>query len=227
MTTAYQAFGNGGYYYESYAYYKIEDSQGNVIIEKNPEDTKEQALSEGTAGVMNKLLQTVMTQGTGRYYKISNVECFGKTGTTTENKDRWFIGGTPEYVGGVWYGYDTPKEVNYSLSYNPSGTLWNLVMENIYEKKGVNEKKFDTPDCIVQKEYSSANGKLCSGTGLWGWFDKNNLPGTTTYTGVTTTKASESTSSTGSEATTVSGSSTTKKNTQETTQSDDGSDSEE
>lgn len=180
MTTAYQAFGNGGYYYEGYAYFKILDAQGNVLIEKDPESTREIALSENTAGVMNKLLQTVMTQGTGRSYKLSSMECFGKTGTTTENKDRWFIGGTPEYVGGVWYGYDTPKEVHYSLSPNPSGTLWNLVMKGIYEKKGINKKEFDTPEGVVRREFSS-NGMLCRGTGNWGWFDEDNLPKVTTY----------------------------------------------
>lgn len=217
MTTAYQAFGNGGYYYEGYAYYKIEDAQGNVLIEKNPEETKEQALSENTAGIMNKLLQTVMTQGTGTSYKLSRIECFGKTGTTTENKDRWFIGGTPEYVGGVWYGYDTPKEVHYSLSANPSGTIWNLVMKNIYEKKGVNETEFETPDGIVRREYSSANGKLCKGTGNWGWFDEDNLPGTTTYTGATTTKKQENTTASGGgESTTAAA--TTEAATEQTTE---------
>ena len=193
MTTAYQAFGNGGYYYESYAYYKIEDSLGNVIIEKDPEGSKETAISEGTAGVMNKMLQTVMTEGTGTSYKLSNIQCYGKTGTTTENKDRWFIGGTPEYVAGIWYGYDTPKEVHYYLSPNPCGTLWNLVMRNIYDKKGVNKREFKTPDCIVRREYSPVNGKLCSGSGMYGWFDKNNLPGRTTYTPPTTETTTEKT----------------------------------
>ena len=214
MTTAYQAFGNGGYYYEGYAYYKIEDSLGNVIIEKDPEGSKETALSEGTAGVMNKLLQTVMTQGTGTSYKLSGIECFGKTGTTTENKDRWFIGGTPEYVGGVWYGYDTPKEVHYYLSPNPSGSIWNLVMNNIYDKKGVKKREFDTPDCIVRREYSPSNGKLCSGSGVYGWFDKNNLPSRTTYVPATTEKTYENE---GEEKTKKSGKSeqTTKENTTE------------
>lgn len=181
MTTAYQAFGNGGYYYEPYGYYKIEDSQGNLIIEKKPEDTKEVALSENTAGVMNKLLQTVMTEGTGHYYKLSGIECFGKTGTTTESKDRWFIGGTPEYICGIWYGYDKPKEIYYRLSYNPCGTLWNLVLRNIYEKKGVGESEFTIPDGVVRRQYSPSNGKLCSGSGEYGWFDENNLPGYTNY----------------------------------------------
>ncbi len=214
MTTAYQAFGNGGYYYEGYAYYKILDSQGNVLIEKEPETTREVALSENTAGVMNKLLQTVMTQGTGRTYKLSSMECFGKTGTTTENKDRWFIGGTPEYVGGVWYGYDKPKEVHYSLSPNPSGTLWNLVMKNIYEKKGINKKEFDIPDGVVRREFST-NGKLCRGTGYWGWFDEDNLPATTTYSGSyggnsqRTTKKNEESTTEAEESTTANSEETT------------------
>ena len=186
MTTAYQAFGNGGYYYEGYAYYKIEDSLGNVIVEKDPEGSKETAISDSTAGIMNKILQTVMTQGTGTPYKLSGIQCFGKTGTTTEDKDRWFIGGTPEYIGGVWYGYDTPKEVHYYLSPNPSGTIWNLVMRNIYDRKGVNKSEFPTPDSIVCRQYSPENGKLCSGSNLYGWFDKNNLPGWTNYVAPTT-----------------------------------------
>ena len=177
MTAAYQAFGNGGYYYEGYSYYKIEDAQGNVILEKNPEKDKEVALSENTSWVMNKMLQTVMTEGTGRSYKIDGVECIGKTGTTTGSNDRWFFGGTPEYIGGVWYGYDKNKEVVYRLSANPSGTIWNTIMKEIYEKKGKNVKKFPECDGIVHKEYSS-NGLLRSGTGRWGWFDVNNLPKT-------------------------------------------------
>lgn len=180
MTAAYQAFGNGGYYYEPYGYYKIEDSKGNVIIEKTPDKDKEVALSENTSWVMNRLLNTVMTQGTGRYYALDGIECIGKTGTTTESYDRWFMGGTPEYIGGIWYGYDENKEVVYSLSYNPAGTLWNSVMKQIYEKKSNPVKEFTLSDGVVRREYSS-NGGLYSGSGNWGWFDVNNLPRQTDY----------------------------------------------
>lgn len=180
MTAAYQAFGNGGYYYEPYGYYKIEDSKGNVIIEKTPDKDKEVALSENTSWVMNRLLNTVMTQGTGRYYALDGIECIGKTGTTTESYDRWFMGGTPEYIGGIWYGYDENKEVVYSLSYNPAGTLWNSVMKQIYVKKSNPVKEFTLSDGVVRREYSS-NGGLYSGSGNWGWFDVNNLPRQTDY----------------------------------------------
>lgn len=182
LTAGFVAFGNGGGYYEPYSYYKVTDSQGNVIIEKKPEETRQDALSEGTAWVMNKLLQTVMTQGTGTSYKLSGIQCFGKTGTTNDDKDRWFVGGTPDYVAAVWYGYDTPKEVYYSLSSNPAGTIWKTVFAEIYEKLDKNgtdyETSFPDSDTIVQRSYCSNCGKLTSySSGNYGWYDVNNLPG--------------------------------------------------
>ncbi len=183
MTAAYQAYGNGGYYYEPYSYYKIEDSQGNIIIEKKPEETKTEAVSESTSWLMNKLLQTVMTQGTGTSYKLSGIECFGKTGTTNDDKDRWFVGGTPNMIGVTWYGYDTPKEVHYSLSANPAGTIWKAVMEEVYENMDARGTDYDTKfpeyDGIVSRSYCTVCGKLASGSGssAMGWYDANNLPG--------------------------------------------------
>lgn len=180
MTAAYASYGNGGNYYEPYCYYKIEDSKGNVILEKDPEKTKQQSISENTAWLMNKLLQEAMRSGTGQYYKLSGIECFGKTGTTNDDKDRWFAGGTPNFVAVTWYGYDTPKEVHYSLSYNPAGTIWNTVMQEIYEtldKKGI-DYETDFPECegLVRRSYCPTCGKL-SDSGPYGWYDENNLPG--------------------------------------------------
>ncbi len=184
MTAAYAAYGNGGFYYEPYAYYKIEDSQGNVIIEQKPEATKTEAISESTSWLMNKLLQTVMTQGTGTSYKLSGIECFGKTGTTNDDKDRWFVGGTPDMIGVTWYGYDTPKEVHYSLSSNPAGTIWRTVMEEIYDNydsAGIDySSKFPEFDGIVSRSYCTSCGKLASngsGSTAYGWYDADNLPG--------------------------------------------------
>lgn len=181
LTAGYVSFGNGGNYYEPYSYYKVTDSQDNIIIEKKPDETKQEALSESTAWLMNKLLQTVMTQGTGTSYKLSGIECFGKTGTTNDDKDRWFVGGTPNFVAAVWYGYDTPKEVHYSLSSNPAGTIWKTVFGEVYEKLEARgddlASKFPEYDGIVQRAYCSSCGKLSSGSGNYGWYDADNLPG--------------------------------------------------
>ncbi len=159
---------------------------------------------------MNRLLNTVMTQGTGRYYALNGIECIGKTGTTTESYDRWFMGGTPEYIGGIWYGYDENKEVVYSLSYNPAGTLWNSVMKQIYDKKSNPVKEFTLSDGVVRREYSS-NGGLYSGSGNWGWFDVNNLPRQTDYHDYGNKTTSSSRNSNNSE---------TKRNDNETTAAD-------
>lgn len=204
MTAAFATFGNGGKYYYPYCYYKIEDSLGNTIIETNADSTREEALSESTAWLMNKMLQTVMTSGTGTSYRISGVQCFGKTGTTTEDKDRWFVGGTPEYVAAVWYGYDKPKEIVYRLSANPSGTIWKTVMTEIYERKGINEKSFPEYDGIVQKAYDPSNGLLAKfSTGTTGWYDVKNLPAYSTNTRTTTAEESDN-SNQSSENTTAS-----------------------
>lgn len=197
MTAAYATFGNGGQYYYPYCYYKIEDSRGKVILQKDPESTKEQALSESTAWIMNKLLQTVMTSGTGTTYKLSNTECFGKTGTTTGSVDRWFIAGTPEYVAATWYGYDVQKEIHYKLSPNPSGTLWKTVMTEVYDKKGTNASKFPEYDGIVKKAYDPSNGLLANySSGVYGWYDKNNLPPYSSNSGHSLNASDDTSSST-------------------------------
>lgn len=220
MTTAYQAFGNGGYYYKGYSYYKVEDSKGNIILQNDPEKDKEVALTESTSWVMNKMLQTVMTQGTGRYYKLNTIECLGKTGTTTGSYDRWFMGGTPEYMCGVWYGYDKNKEVVYHLSYNPAGTLWNAVMKNIYEKKSDPVKKFPKYDGIVQRQYG-ANGALSSGGGYWGWFDKNNLPTKGSSDGLSLYEKEETSSTTTGSSTTAANGDTTVATSESTTKNEE------
>lgn len=196
MTAAYATFGNGGQYYYPYCYYKVTDSQGNVILEAKPEATKEQAYSESTAWIMNKLLQTVMTNGTGTTFKIPNVECIGKTGTTTGSVDRYFVGGTPEYIAAVWFGYDVQKQIKQSPS--PAGTLWKTVMRQVYDTKGVNQKSFPDYDGIVRKAYDPSNGLLANySSGSYGWYAKDNLPAYSKSTGSTAPedeKSSESAS---------------------------------
>lgn len=194
ITAAYQAFGNGGKYYYPYCYYKVTDFQGNTILESNPDTANEQAVSESTAWIMNKLLQTVMTSGTGTTYKISGVQCIGKTGTTTGSVDRYFVGGTPEYIAAVWYGFDQQKEVRQTP--NPSGILWKNVMNEIYSNKGVNKKEFPDYDGITRRAYDPSNGLLANySSGNYGWYDKNNLPSYSKSSGTTAeaTKADKET----------------------------------
>lgn len=177
MTAAFAPFGNGGVYNKPYTYYKVLDSKGDVLLEhkENPET----AMSADSATIMNKLLQTVMTgpAGTGRGYSLGNQPVFAKTGTTTDVKDRWFVGGTPYYVAAVWYGYDIPKQI--TMSTNPAGSIWREVMKRLHS--GFEWKNFKTSPGVVQATYCTWNGLLagetCTETAV-GWFKKSHMGGT-------------------------------------------------
>lgn len=159
MTAAYAMFGNGGKYYEPYSYYKVVDSDGNVLLDNTNNATYEQNLSVESANVMNKLLQNVVTgdEATASAARISGWQIFGKTGSTTNNVDRWFMGGNPYCVAGVWIGYRIPKTIpGYT---NIAVPVWQEVMARYLQNKPV--KVFDTTG-IVQRQYCVESGGLAT-----------------------------------------------------------------
>lgn len=179
MTAAYQIFGNGGLYYEPHSYTKVVDNQGNVLLEAN--DVPRRVISEDTAEVMNKLLQSVVSGGTGAAARLGNLPTMGKTGTSSMDKDQWFIGGTPYYVSALWFGYD--KENAGIPHYNPypPPQIWKRVMTDV--SKGQPNKAFPTSGNVVQKAYCTETGDLatpsCPKTAM-GWYKESSLPGNCT-----------------------------------------------
>lgn len=131
MAAAYVPFVSEGYYYEPAFYSKVLDTEGNVVLERTP--APQPAISESTAVTMTQMLQGVVTSGTGTSARLSNMPAAGKTGTTSNNYDRWFVGYTPYYVGAVWFGYDTPSSLR-GISGNPSAKVWKGIMEQIHSK---------------------------------------------------------------------------------------------
>ncbi|MBQ8782886.1 MAG: transglycosylase domain-containing protein [Clostridia bacterium] len=177
MTAAYCAYGNGGKYYEPYSYYKVTDSNGDILLD-NTSNSGEQIFSAETAEIVRELMKTVVTSpvGTGRGDGVSGFETFAKTGTTDDYKDRWFAGGTPYYFATVWYGYDQPKAIN--ASGNPAGDIFKTVMDRVH--KNLADKEFEITSDIVKKYYCSTCGKLASsttGSSMAGWYKSDNLPG--------------------------------------------------
>ena len=176
MAAAFQAFGNGGTYNQPYFYYKVTDADGNVLLDRSNYDSHK-AIEPSSAEIMNKLLRTVMQYGTGTPYNVSGQVTFGKTGTTDDDHDRWFVGGTPYYVGAVWYGYDTPQEIYY-YNNNPAGNLFKYVMDKVHS--GLSEKEFPyAPSGVTDAYYCTATGMIASSgcPSQLGYFRSDNMPG--------------------------------------------------
>ena len=168
MAAAYSTFVNKGKYTPPHSYTKIVDRNGKIILEKKYKSTV--AMKESTAGQMISMLKSVVQSGTGTAARLSSgMPAAGKTGTTDENYDRWFIGCTPYYVGACWYGYDLQQTVN--LSVNPNVGPWKKVMETIHRGKKIRDfSGLDLVPAIVDVEAApSANPNeysICIDSGL-------------------------------------------------------------
>ncbi|MGN0525977.1 MAG: transglycosylase domain-containing protein [Acutalibacteraceae bacterium] len=176
MTAAFAIFGNNGYYFEPYCYYKVTNNDGSETLLKGGDEDGEQVLSESTAGVMRQLLRSVVNGGTAGGYGVNGFETFAKTGTTTDDKDRWFVGGTPYYVAAVWYGYDQPKAIR-NTSGNPAGKIFREIMNDVHEN--LDSMSFPTASGVVARKYCTISGDLasagCTSTAT-GYYKSSNVP---------------------------------------------------
>lgn len=107
MCVAYATFANGGLRPAPFFLREVRDAQGNVLERTAP--TAERAIPPDTAYLMVRMMQEVILNGTGRAARGLGHNLAGKTGTTNENTDAWFIGYSPDLVAGVWIGFDTPR----------------------------------------------------------------------------------------------------------------------
>ncbi len=138
MVGAYSTYANKGVWTEPVYISRIEDKNGNVLYEKIPR--KVDALSEQTAYLMLFMLRGVIDKGTGLRlrgprYRFTN-PIAGKTGTTQENSDGWFIGITPDLVSGVWTGAEDRsvhfRSTNLGEGANTALPIWALYMKKVY-----------------------------------------------------------------------------------------------
>ena len=178
MAAAYAIFGNGGIYYEPHTYTVVYDASGKVLLEKD--GNPKRVISQDTASVMNKLLQSVATGGTGTPARFSDeIEIAAKTGTTSDNKDLWCAGLTPDYVTAVWMGFDEQKYISYNSPYPPPALIGTSFKE-IYKGVSNPKKTFDLSKGLLQLNYCKDTGQLaswgCSNTGV-GYYTSANTPG--------------------------------------------------
>ncbi len=158
LTAAYSIFSNDGIYNDYRSYYVVTDSMGETVLENKYHG--EAVISEENADIMTLMLQNVVKNGTAAEITLDElVECAGKTGTTQNKYDTWYIGYTPEYITGVWFGYEYPKALT-DFSGNTCVRIWDEVMNDIYAVKLPSREHFDISDNIVECEYCPDSGEL-------------------------------------------------------------------
>ena len=115
MATAYSVFANGGYRINPYLITRITDQKGKVLVETRPPVLNEsaRAIDGRNAFIMSSLLQEVARSGTAAKAQatLKRTDLYGKTGTTNDSIDTWFVGYHPTLTAAVWMGYDTPKKL--------------------------------------------------------------------------------------------------------------------
>lgn len=176
LVASYAIFGNGGKKYETTYISSLTNADGDIIYEHS--DGYKQVISESTAFVMNKMMQTVVTSsdGTGRQANLNKTEVAAKTGTTTDWKDLNFVGCTPDYVSGVWIGYEKQKKIP-TNNYQNIAAIWKNIFGDIAETEKNHE--FIMPDTVKELEYCTKTG-LIAGDNCYsratGYYKQTNIP---------------------------------------------------
>lgn len=167
----YQIFANGGTYQPAYTILRMETKDG---LYYQHEDTSRRVISEETAYIVNRLLKQVVTDGgTGELAQIDGMDICGKTGTSNDFADNWFVGVTPQYVGAVWYGYE---ELIFSRDTNESVVIFRDMVSQIEELK---ELEFEQPSQVEKKAYCQKTGLLATESCeeiLYGYYKAGQMP---------------------------------------------------
>lgn len=153
---AYGAFANGGYVVQPYAIEKIEDSRGRVLYRAGKTKSTHQ-LSLKTAAEMTAMMKTVIISGTGTGANIGKPAA-GKTGTTDDYKDAYFVGYTPDIVTGVWVGDDNNKKMGGLTGGTVPARIWKEVMTVATRDLGAND--FDYPQIDLDNYTKSNDGVI-------------------------------------------------------------------
>ena len=157
LTKAYSVFANQGYLIEPVFITKIVDREGNVLEEAAPVRTK--VIEKTTAYLMTHMLEGVVKYGTGWRVKALNRPVAGKTGTTNNLFDAWFMGYTPQYITGTWVGFDNEAPLGKSETGSRAASpIWLGFMKRVLEDKP--PKIFEVPEGIVFTKIDPESGLL-------------------------------------------------------------------
>lgn len=177
MTAAFQIFGNSGVYNKPYTYYYVRDKDNNVIIDHR-DQAGEQVMSAENATVMNKLLLKPIYGEEATAYQLADldVEIFGKTGTTDDMYDIWFVGGTPTFVAGIWNGYEEQRKL---YDTNSAKVMWKAICQYFLDNYHTDNSGYKLSDNVSEHIFCRSSGYL-AGSGCYntspGWYSNSNIP---------------------------------------------------
>ncbi len=158
LTAAYGTIANDGVFVKPIAFTKILDKNGNLLLDNIPKETI--VTSPQIAFIMKDILRTTVTDGLAKSAKLPNMVVGGKTGTTNNQADIWFVGFTPYYVTGTWIGNDSPV-ITLTKGSATVAALWQHISSNIHE--GLESiTAFETPSGIVSASICTQSGLLPS-----------------------------------------------------------------
>jgi 1A family penicillin-binding protein len=131
MTAAYATLANEGIYRLPTCITMITDMKGNIVV--IPDREEHSVYTSDAAHQMTNILEGVLTRGTAKGHALSNMPCAGKTGTTNDNIDGWFVGYSAYYTTGVWVGFDSPRGTSALSGATYPLAIWDEFMSTLHE----------------------------------------------------------------------------------------------
>lgn len=184
MVGGYGVIASGGIYREPISYVKIETVDGKVLVEKNTEG--ERVCSQTGTWLMHDLLVDSATYGLAAPGRLT-VPLAAKTGTSDDNHDKWFMGYTPYFVGGVWVGYDEPINlVDAGVTVSVPKIIWRNVMQHVVNEVGWKDGEFPArPEDLVRVSVCGGCGRRPGANSIkddgtssvfYAWFAPKTIP---------------------------------------------------
>jgi penicillin-binding protein 1A len=180
MVGAYSVFANLGERTTPHAILRVEDARGKVVWQPTPE--RETVLAPEDAWLMVSMMKDVVVRGTAARIWGSGfrIPAGGKTGTTNDGADVWFIGYTADLVAGVWMGFDKPQKIKGNAQGGDlAAPAWTAFMTEVYRRKP-QPPDWPRPDGIITREVDAATGRLatsaCLGSVVTEFFARGTEP---------------------------------------------------